>query len=114
MSYNKKAYKALSDLSNAMYELLDAWNNDKDFSFFMDKCSESYPFYDSFDEVCFKVENWTHNIRSTIDVWESWEGIYDKLMDSADDNETRMKILDMVRKQLEEDSKYPCMGADEE
>ena len=68
MSYNKKAYKALSDLSNAMYELLDAWDNDEDFSFVMNKCSESYPFYISFDKVCFQVEKWTNSIRSTINV----------------------------------------------
>ena len=114
MSCNKKAYKALSDLSKAAYELLDAWNKDEDFPFIMRKCSESYPFHISFDEMCCQIETWTNSIRSTIDVLESWEGVYDKLMDSADDNETRMKILDMVRKQLEEDSKYPCMGADEE
>ena len=111
---NKKAYKALEDLSKAIYELMDAWDNDEDFSSVMDECNEVYPFYDSIDEVYFKVENWTNTIRCRINVLESWEGIYDKLMDSADDNETRMKILDMVRKQLEEDSKYPCMGADEE
>lgn len=114
MSYNKKTYKALSDLSNAMYELLWAWDNDEDFSFVMDKCSESYPFHDSFDELCIKVEDWVDNIKSTINELKSWEGVYDKLMDSANDNKTRMKILDMVKKQLEEDEKYPCIGADEE
>ena len=53
MSYNKKAYKALADLSKAVYELLDAWENDKDFSSVMDDCSDTYPFYDSLDEVYF-------------------------------------------------------------
>lgn len=112
--YNKKAYKALADLSKAIYELLDAWKNDKDFSSVIDECDDAYPFHDSFDEVYFKVVNWTDTIRNRIQVLESWEGIYDKLVASADDNETRMKILDMVRKQLEEDGKYPCIGADEE
>ena len=114
MSYNKEAYKALADLSKAVYELLDAWENDKDFASVMDDCSDTYPFHDSLDEVYFQVENWNNTIRNRIQVLESCEGIYDKLMVSADDNETRMKILDMVREQLEEDSKYPCMGADEE
>ena len=114
MSYNKKAYKALTDLSNAMYQLLDAWNNDEDFASVMNECSDTYPFHDSFDEVCFKAVDWTNTIKNRIQVLETWEGIYDKLMDSADDNETRMKILDMVREQLEEDSKHPCIGADEE
>lgn len=112
--YNKKTYKALTDLSKAVYELLDAWENDEDFASVMNECNDTYPFYKSFDEVCFKIGNWTNTIKNRIQVLESWEGIYDKLMDSADDNETRMKILDMVREQLEEDSKYPCIGADEE
>jgi hypothetical protein len=112
--YNKKAYKALADLSKAIYELLDAWENDEDFASVMDECNDTYPFYESLDEVYFQVENWTNTIRKRISVLESWEGIYDKLMDSADDNKTRMKILDMVKKQLEKDEKYPCIGADEE
>lgn len=112
--YNKKVYKALADLPRAVYEILDAWNNDKDFSSVMDKCNDTYPFHDSFGEVCFKVESWINAIMSRIQVLGSCEEIYNKLMDSADDNETRMKILDMVREQLEEDSKYSCMGSDEE
>lgn len=111
---NKKAYKALADLSKAVSEILEAWDNDEDFSFIMNECNNAYPFEDSFEEVYFKIVNWTNVIRTKINVMESWEGIYDKLMDSADDNKTRMKILEMVKKQLEEDDKYPCIGADEE
>lgn len=111
---NKKAYKALVDMTKAMYEVLDAYESDNDFSSIMDECGDLYPFHDSLDNIYLETAEWVDAIKKRIDVLESWEGIYDKLMDVADDNETRMKILDMVKEQLEKDSEYPCMGADEE
>lgn len=111
---NKRVYKALSDLATSLYEIIDSYNNDDEFSPILRACDKDYPFDNSLDEVYYKVLYWTEVIKKRMDVLNNWTGVYDKLMDSADDNETRMKILDMVRKQLEEDDKYPCIGADEE
>lgn len=110
---NKRAYKALSDLASSLYEIVNACSDDKDFSSIVDECNEDYPFDNSLDEVYYKVLYWVNVMKNRIDVLENWTGVYDRLINSADDNKTRMKILDMVKKQLEEDDKYPCIGADE-
>lgn len=111
---NKRVYQALSDLATSLYEIIDSYNNDDEFSLILRECDRDYPFDSSLDEVYYKVLYWAEVIKKRMDVLNNWTGVYDKLINSADDNETRMKILDMVRKQLEEDDKYPCIGADKE
>lgn len=111
---NKRVYKALSDLATSLYEIIDSYNNDDEVSPILRACDKDYPFDNSLDEVYYKVLYWTEVIKKRMDVLNNWTGVYDKLINSADDNKTRMEILDMVRKQLEEDDKYPCIGANEE